>query len=122
MTGADDNHFATIMSNYFPCLHCPLNVIPPTTQRVWLTSMTPSFQLFFIRLSASVTFLATSLKGMSTLRRKGDAILELDGDWLTLQTQLATTKIEVRDEVVGTSGHWGAVIGVLTSKSPESIS
>ena len=53
------------------------------------------FQLFFIRLSASVTFLATSLKGMSTLRRKGDATLELDGDWLTLQTQLATTKIEV---------------------------
>ncbi|XP_043210407.1 mite allergen Lep d 7-like isoform X2 [Amphibalanus amphitrite] len=51
-------------------------------------------KLFFIRLSASVTFLATSLKGMSTLRRKGDAILELDGDWLTLQTQLATTKIE----------------------------
>jgi len=51
-------------------------------------------KLFFIRLSASVTFLATSLKGLSTLRRKGDASLELDGEWLTLQTQLTTTKIE----------------------------
>ncbi|XP_037075598.1 uncharacterized protein LOC119096780 isoform X2 [Pollicipes pollicipes] len=51
-------------------------------------------KLFFIRLSASVTFLATSLKGLSTLRRKGDASLELDGDWLSLQTQLTTTKIE----------------------------
>lgn len=51
-------------------------------------------KVIFIRLSASLTFLATYMKGLSTLRRFGDASLELDGDWLTLDTQLTTTKIE----------------------------
>jgi len=48
----------------------------------------------FLRLSASVVFDSSYLKGLATLERQGDAQLELDGDWLTLQTALVANQLE----------------------------
>ncbi|XP_037089926.1 uncharacterized protein LOC119110270 isoform X1 [Pollicipes pollicipes] len=51
-------------------------------------------KFLFFRVSASVTFQSSYLKGLTSLERIGDAVLELDGDWLTLQTALAADQIE----------------------------
>ncbi|KAF0292997.1 hypothetical protein FJT64_009115 [Amphibalanus amphitrite] len=50
----------------------------------------------FFRFTASLAFRATSVSGLESLRRQGDAILELDGDWLTLQTALTVDLIQCR--------------------------
>ena len=60
----------------------------------------PGPQFLFFRFTASLSFRAASVCGLDTLHRQGDAVLELDGDWLTLQTAFAVDQIQVGPETM----------------------